>query len=121
MVKTVPVPSGGYVGSGNYILANGSSCAALTGVKATIVVTQDLVWQSTPNGKPPGLSIQLNAETKNSQTLDWLQFLVHMGDDPRLFPWINIWKGGSSPQLLWDQTVPNPVATMPKAASIPAG
>jgi hypothetical protein len=67
------------------------------------------------------LSIQLNAETNNNQKLDWLQFMVHMGDDQGLWPWINIWSGGDNPSALWLQSVANPVATMPKAARIPAG
>jgi hypothetical protein len=118
---TVPEPPGGYRGSGNYILANGSSCAPLTGVKATILFIEDLVWESTPAGERPGFSIQLNAETSNNQTLDWLQFVVHMGDNQGLWPWINIWKGGSHPTKVWIQSVANPVATMPQAARIPAG
>jgi Ricin-type beta-trefoil lectin domain-like len=118
VVETVPVPPGGYSGSGNYILANGSSCATLTGVKATILFTEDLVWES--QVVHPGFSIQLNAETNNNQTLDWLQFVVHMGDDQGLWPWINIWSG-SNPQIVWDQSVANPVATMPQAQRIPKG
>jgi hypothetical protein len=118
---TVPEPPGGYRGSGNYILANGSSCAPLTGVKATILFIEDLVWESTPAGERPGFSIQLNAETSNNQTLDWLQFVVHMGDNQGLWPWFNIWKGGSHPTKVWIQSVANPVATMPQAARIPAG
>ena len=121
VVATVPEPSGGYSGAGNYVVANGSSCATLTGVKATIVFTEDLVWQSSDAGQPKGLSIQLNAETNNNQKLDWLQFMVHMGDDQGLWPWINIWTGGGNPQALWIQSVANPVAKMPQAARIPAG
>jgi len=121
VVETVPEPPGGYSGAGNYILANGSSCATLTGVKATIYMTEDLVWESSPAGTPVGFSIQLNAETNNNQPLDWLQFIVHMGDDQGLWPWINIWKGGSDPTIVWDQSVANSVATMPQAARIPAG
>jgi hypothetical protein len=116
-IATVPEPPEGYSGSQKYILANGSSCATLTGVKATIVFTEDLVWES-----DAGFSIQLNAETNNTQTLDWLQFMVHqLGDNQGLWPWINIWSGGSNPQMSWGQTVANPVATMPQAARIPAG
>ncbi len=121
VVETVPVPPGGYSGAVNYILANGSSCAMLTGVKAVIVFTEDLVWESTDAGSPKGLSIQLNAETNSNKKLDWLQFIVHMGDDTGLWPWINIWSGGSNPQMLWNQSVAKPVATMPQAARIPAG
>jgi hypothetical protein len=119
VVETVPLPAGGYHGSGNYILANGSSCASLTGIRATIILTEELVWE--PHAVHPGFSIQLNAETKNDQPLDWLQFMVHMGDDKGLWPWINIWSGGDNPQILWDQAVANPVATMPQAERIPAG
>jgi hypothetical protein len=39
VVETVPEPSGGYSGAGNNILANGSECATLTSVKATILIT----------------------------------------------------------------------------------
>jgi hypothetical protein len=46
---------------------------------------------------------------------------VHIGDDQNLWPWINIWTGGSDPTALWIQSVANPVATMPQAARIPAG
>ena len=120
VVPTVPEPPAGYSGSDNYILASGSSCATLTGVKATIHFIQDLVWESSnPSGK--GFGIQLNAETNNNQPMDWLQFMVHMGDDQGLWPWINIWKGGSNPSMLWNQSVAEPVATMPHAARIPAG
>jgi Ricin-type beta-trefoil lectin domain-like len=109
----------------NYVLANGSSCATLTGVKVTIYFTEDLVWESSSPPDHPGFSIQLNAETSNKQPLDWLQFIVHIGNDQNLFPWINIWQPGSGgagdPTALWIQTVPNPVATMPQAARIPAG
>jgi hypothetical protein len=64
----------------------------------------------------------LNAETNKTQTLDWLQFVVHqLGNGQGLWPWINIWLGGSNPQILWNQTVANPVANMPQAARIPAG
>jgi hypothetical protein len=121
VVETVPVPPGGYSGSANYILANGSSCATLTGVKATILFIQELVWESSPAGAPQGFSIQLNAETNNNQKLDWLQFVIHMGDDKGLWPWINIWSEASFTQPLWNQSVAKSVATMPQAASIPAG
>ncbi len=123
VVKTVPEPSAGYSGSANYILANGSSCATLTGVKATIYFTEDLVWESSNPSKYPGFSIQLNAETNNNQPLDWQQFTVHMGDDQGLWPWINLWNPSaiSSGIPLWDQSVSKPVASMPQAARIPAG
>jgi hypothetical protein len=95
VVKTVPLPSGGYAGSANYILANGSSCATLTGVKATITITEDLVWKSTSvQPSKPGFSFQLNAETSSDMLLDWLQFQLHIGEDTGLWPWINIWQQG---------------------------
>ena len=114
------LPNSGYY---NYVLANGSSCATLTRVKATIYFTEDLVWESSSQPDHPGFSIQLNAETSNNQPLDWLQFVVHMGDDQGLWPWINIWTPASIPTGVpfWDQTVANPVANMPQAARIPAG
>lgn len=106
----------------NYVLANGSRCANLTGVKVTIYFTEDLVWESSNNPHVPGFSVQLNAETNSSQPLDWLQFMTHIGNDQSLYPWINIWGPvKSTPDLIWDQTVPTPVATMPQAARIPAG
>jgi hypothetical protein len=121
---TVPEPSGGYRGSGNYILAAGSKCATLTGVKATIYFTEDLVWESGGgSGGPPSFSIQLNAETNSNQKLDWLQFSTHMGDDQGLWPWMNIWapSGINNNDPLWNQAVSKPVANMPQAARIPAG
>ena len=127
VVETVPQkPLGGTSGTYNYILANGTTCATLTGVKATIYFTEDLVWESSSQPNHPGFSIQLNAETNATQPLDWLQFVVHMGNDQNLFPWIYIWKPASSgqpgnPQSLWDQSVPNPVVKLPQAARIPAG
>jgi Ricin-type beta-trefoil lectin domain-like len=126
VVGTVPGRQGGDSGYFNYILANGSSCATLTGVKATIYFTEDLVWESSSQPQNPGFSIQLNAETNNNQPLDWLQFVVHIGNDPKLFPWINIWQPAAAgqagnPAILWNQQVKNPVATMPQAARIPAG
>jgi hypothetical protein len=114
----VTQPPGGYQGSANYILANGSNCATLTGVKATIKVTEDLVWQSSQGPGGRGFSIQLNAETDSNQPLNWLQFVVHMGTDKGLWPWINIWNPSG---IVWDQAVANPVAIMPQAARIPAG
>jgi hypothetical protein len=110
----------------NYVLANGSSCATLTGVKATIFFTEDLVWESSSQPNHPGFSIQLNAETKNDQPLDWQQFVVHMGNDQNLWPWINIFEPAGpgqagNPQPLWLQSVANPVAIMPQPARIPAG
>ena len=119
----VTQPAGGYVGAGNYILANGSNCAPLTGVKATIEFTEDLVWQSSSGGGGKAFSIQLNAETNRDQPLDWLQFMVHMGDDQGLWPWINVWTPSdiSTDCALWNEPVADPVAKMPRAASIPAG
>jgi hypothetical protein len=114
---TVAEPSGGYHGAGNYIVAAGSSCATLTGIKATIYVTEDLIWESSSNGHP-AFSIQLNAETNSNQKLDWLQFMSHMGDDTGLWPWMNIWAPSG---IVWNQAVSNPVAKMPQAARIPAG
>jgi hypothetical protein len=123
VVTTVTGPPKGYSGSANYILANGSSCAPLTGVKATIYFTEDLIWESSNiDGTPvAGFGIQLNAETNKNQVLDWLQFMVHMGDDQGLWPWINIWKPPAAGTSVWNQTVANPVASMPHAARIPAG
>ena len=60
VVETVPEPSGGYSGSANYILASGSSCAKLTGVKAIILFTEGLVWESSDPSSHPGFGIQLN-------------------------------------------------------------
>jgi hypothetical protein len=126
VVQTVPQRSGGDSGYFNYIQANGSSCATLTGVKVTVYFTQDLVWESSNPSTHPALSIQLNAETNGNQPLDWLQFMVHMGDDQGLWPWINIWKpagAGESgdPTALWIQSVANPLVNLPQAARIPAG
>ena len=121
VVETVPEPLGGYSGSANYIFASGPSCAILTNVKAIILITEDLVWESSDPSSHPGFSIQLNAETNSNQTLDWLQFMLHIGDDQGLWPWINIWSGGSNPGIVWNQSVAEPVATMPQAACIPAG
>jgi hypothetical protein len=125
VVGTVAQRSGGDSGYYNYIQANGSSCATLTGVKVTINFTQDLVWESSTPPTHPGLSIQLNAETSSNQPLDWLQFLVHMGDDQGLWPWINIWapgKGGAGdPTALWIQSVATPLVNLPQAGRIPAG
>jgi hypothetical protein len=121
VIDTVPEPQP-YSGSANYVLANGSSCATLTGVRATIVVTEDLVWESSSPSSHPGFSVQLNAETNSDQPLDWQQFMLHIGDDQGLWPWINIWYPQSGgPKALWLQTVNEPVATMPQAARIPAG
>jgi hypothetical protein len=122
----VPEPAGGYQGSENYIVANGSSCATLTGVKATIYVTKDLLWKSTTAGTKPGapsFSIQFNAETNSDQPLDWLQFSTHMGADEGLWPWMNIWSPATitTNSPLWNQAVQNSVADMPKPAMIPAG
>ena len=117
----VPEPSSGYYGSINYILANGSSCATLTGVRATIYVTEDLVWESTTKGTKtaaPSFGIQLNAETNADKPLNWLQFTTHMGDDEGLWPWMNIW---SPAGIVWNQRVEHSVAKMPKAAFIPNG
>ena len=120
VVETVPGRPGGDSGYFNYILVNGSSCATLTGVKVTIYVTEDLVWESSNQPNHPGFSIQLNAETDNNQPLDWLPFLVHMGDDQGLWPWIAIFKPGDA-TALWIQNVAHPVAEMPQSARIPAG
>jgi hypothetical protein len=126
VVGTVPQRSGGDSGYFNYIQANGSSCATLTGVKVTINFTQDLVWESSNPPTHPGLSIQLNAETSSNQPLDWLQFLVHMGDDQGLWPWINIWAPkapgeSGDPTALWIQSVATPLVNLPQAGRIPAG
>jgi len=126
VVGTVAQRSGGDSGYYNYIQANGSSCATLTGVKVTVNFTQDLVWESSNKPTVPGFSIQLNAETSSNQPLDWLQFVVHMGDDQGLWPWINIWKPAASgesgdPTALWIQSVANPLVKLPQAARIPAG
>lgn len=126
VVQTVSQRSGGDSGYFNYIQANGSSCATLTGVKATIYFTQDLVWESSNPSTHPGFSIQLNAETNSNQPLDWLQFIVHMGDDQGLWPWINIWAPAApgesgDPTALWIQSVANPLVNLPQAGRIPAG
>ncbi len=122
VVETVAERAQGNSGYYNYVQANGSSCANLTGVKVTINFIEDLVWESSKPSTVPGFGIQLNASTKNDQPLDWLQFVVHIGDDQNLWPWINIWEPkGGSPQALWIQSVANPVATLPQAARIPAG
>ena len=126
VVQTVAQRSGGDSGYFNYIQANGSSCATLTGVKVTVYFTQDLVWESSSQPAHPGFSIQLNAETSSNQPLDWLQFVVHMGDDQGLWPWINIWapaaEGESGdPKALWIQSVANPLVNLPQAGRIPAG
>jgi hypothetical protein len=88
VVGTVPPGRGKQLNSGyyNYLLANGSSCATLTGVKATIYFTEDLVWESSNQPGTLGFSIQLNAETNSIQPLDWLQFVIHMGNDQGLWP-----------------------------------
>ena len=126
VVQTVPQRSGGDSGYFNYIQANGSSCATLTGVKVTVYFTQDLVWESSSLPAHPAFSIQLNAETNGNQPLDWLQFMLHMGDDQGLWPWINIWKPvapgeSGDPTALWIQSVANPLVNLPQAARIPAG
>jgi hypothetical protein len=120
VVKTVAQQSGGDAGYFNYIQAKGSNCAILTGVKVTIYFTQDLVWESSSPSTVPGFGIQLNAETNSNQPLDWLQFIVHMGDDQGLWPWINIWTP-SGPNALWIQSVANPLVSLPQAGRIPAG
>jgi hypothetical protein len=119
---STPAMAGDYIGSANYVYASGSNCTSLTGVKVTINVTTDLVWQSTANG-PPGFSIQLNAETSSKQPLDWLQFIVHMGDDADLWPWVNIWEssgGGPSGIPSGGEFVYTPLYVMPQAGRIPA-
>lgn len=126
VVGTVAQRSGGDSGYYNYIQANGSGCATLTGVKVTVTFTQELVWQSSNQPTVPGFSIQLNAETSSNQPLDWLQFIVHMGDDQGLWPWINIWKPAAAgesgdPTALWIQSVANPLVNLPQPARIPAG
>lgn len=126
VVQTVAQRSGGDSGYFNYIQANGSGCATLTGVKVTVYFTEDLVWESSSEPAHPALSIQLNAETNGNQPLDWLQFMVHMGDDQGLWPWINIWKPAAAgesgdPTALWIQSVANPLVNLPQAARIPAG
>jgi Ricin-type beta-trefoil lectin domain-like len=49
VVETVPVPAGCYHGYGNYILANGSNCATLTGIRATIILTEDRFGNHKPS------------------------------------------------------------------------
>jgi len=92
----------------------------------TVYFTQDLVWESSSLPAHPAFSIQLNAETNGNQPLDWLQFMLHMGDDQGLWPWINIWKPvapgeSGDPTALWIQSVANPLVNLPQAARIPAG
>jgi hypothetical protein len=128
----VPAPPGGYRSSADYILASGQSCANLTSIKATIYITEDLVWQSSQNGNPkvqpsPGFSIQLNAETKNSYTVDWLQFVVQ--GHTTLNPWVNLWSptdvgtgwGQYNGQWVWESS--NAAMTQPLSAvgTIPKG
>jgi hypothetical protein len=121
VVETVPERPQGNSGYYNYVLANGQSCANLTGVKATINFTEDLVWESSSKPNVPGFSIQLNVSTNSDKPVDWLQFTVHIGNDRNLWPWINIWDpSGGNPQPLWIQTVNDPVATLPLATHIPA-
>jgi len=120
----VSAPPNGYQGSANYIVANGSSCATLTGVQATIYVTEDLVWQSSQDTSTKnfgqGFSIQLNAETKNGDWLTWLQFVVTL-QGTSLQSWINLWSGSNNnANLVWDPPENN-LATMPQAGRIPAG
>jgi hypothetical protein len=120
VVETVP-HSQPYAGTYNYILANGSNCATLTGIKATINFTEDLVWESVVAPGAPAFSIQLNVETNNTQPLDWLQFYWYMADDPNLAPAVEIWKPPGAQTDVWGPKAFNPVATMPQAARIPAG
>ena len=65
---------GGNSGSRNYVLANGSGCAPLTGVKATIFFIEDLVWEFHPTPlSTQGFGIQLNAG-KQTTIKNWIGF-----------------------------------------------
>jgi hypothetical protein len=127
VVQTVPQPGATaqtpvtYSGSNNYVLANGSKCAPLTGVRVTICFTEDLLVAYTTEPNHPAFSIQVNAETAFGQPLDWLQFMTHMGSDQNLWPWINIWFPDPGPTPVWLQTVNTPLEVMPSPQSIPAG
>jgi hypothetical protein len=124
----VAVPSGGYSGSNNYVLASGSNCATLTNVQVTIYITEDLVYDKSTNANPQrtptnGFSIQVNAETDQTAPLDWLQFMFH--GLTGFFPWINLWTPTTivTTSDTWGSSVPanDPMVTMPKAKTIPAG
>jgi hypothetical protein len=128
----VPGPPGGYRSSADYILASGQSCANLTSIKATIYITEDLVWQSSQNGNPkihptPGFSIQLNAETNKTYTIDWLQFVVQ--GHTTLNPWMNIWSpsdlgsgwGQYNGQWVWESSNAAMTHPLPTVGKIPKG
>src|SRR5580692_7662155 len=57
-----PQPYGLAIGY-NYFLysPNGANCNPITGLTITINVTQDIVWQSSPQGTGKGFAFQLNA------------------------------------------------------------
>jgi hypothetical protein len=145
----VPAPSGGPgepkagLGSNaNYYMfqPTGSGCANLLNVSVTLVVTEDIVWQSTgpaPPGCPPapptgtpGLSLQLNCyspapKSPNPGYPNWQQYIINLFGT-QLLGAINTWNTFSSLVIFpsgeyttpLGPPLPGPNPTLPKGYTL---
>jgi hypothetical protein len=109
-------PGGGLGSNNNYFMFEpaGSGCANLLDVSVTLVVTEDIVWESTgdaPPGCPPapsngrtGLSLQLNCYSPTSKSPNpgypnWQQYIIDLWDT-QLYGAINTWNTPSVAVIL---------------------
>lgn len=72
---SVPVPESGLADNSNYWIY--SSCNPIEGLKVTIEITEDLVWETTTRGNTKGFSFQLNAFSQIGSHIipGWQQFI----------------------------------------------
>lgn len=71
----VPTPEGGLAQNHNYWIY--SNCNPITDLKVTIVVHEDMVYESTTKGKGKGFAFQLNAFSQIGENIivGWQQFV----------------------------------------------
>lgn len=114
----VPPPGGGLGSNSNYFID--SNCDDLLNLTVSILVTEDLVWQSS-DGDGKGFSFQLNANSPIGAEAAWLQYALILADDEQgnhqLSAATEYWRRSLDKPLF---NVPVPLTTIPKLA-IPAG
>jgi hypothetical protein len=110
--RSVPPPTGGLGSNSNYFLSN--NCNNITALTVTILVTQDIVCQSS-SGSIKGLSFQLNCYSPMNEANGWQQFIIAAsGND--LVCSIQTWppQGGPTPlSTQFNELIPISNSTLP--------
>lgn len=93
-----PKPSGGLVGNSNYAYANAGS--PVTGISATVEITEDVNLQydsggDLTNNQQTGYGFQLNCISPTTDPTFWQQYIVLIRNNT-LNAWINNWSPGFS-------------------------